>query len=342
MEGSISKLMFSKQPDPWKYTTPYEQTKYELTLSLLPKQTIHNALEIACAEGHFTKQLAPLVEKLMAVDISMIALERAAERCKEFDHIKYGHFDLVKSQVPGKFDLICCSEVLYFVGGIEELKAVANKISEALLPDGYLVMAHAHQVIDEPDKPGFNWELPFGGKVIGDVFSAVPALQLVKEIHTPLYRVQLFQKVRSNLFSWFKKNKPSIQYVEQPTPVPDAVKDSVRWNGGKPSETKIVLHASTSKLPILMYHRVAPDGAENMSRYRISPAAFEEQLKYLKDSGYYSAGINDWLNAMNRQQPLPGLAIVFTFDDAYQDFYEYAWPLLKKYGFYRHCVSGIR
>ncbi len=70
-----------------------------------------------------------------------------------------------------------------------------------------------------------------------------------------------------------------------------------------------------------------------MSRYRITPDVFEEQLKYLKDSGYYSADLNDWLTAMAMQRPLPGLAIVFTFDDAYQDFYEYAWPLLKKYGF---------
>ncbi len=79
--------LFSKQQDPWKYTSPYEQTKYEFTLSLLPKTRINTALEIACAEGHFTGQLAPLVKSLMAVDISMVALERAAESCKEFDHI---------------------------------------------------------------------------------------------------------------------------------------------------------------------------------------------------------------------------------------------------------------
>jgi peptidoglycan/xylan/chitin deacetylase (PgdA/CDA1 family) len=263
----------------------------------------------------------------------VIALERTAERCNHFDHIQYGHLDLAKDELPGKFDLICCSEVLYFVGGINELKAIANKISKALLPNGYLVMAHAHQLIDEPDKPGFDWGLAFGAKVINDVFSAVAKLQLKKEIHTPLYRVQLFQKSGSKIFSWFRNTKPFITYLEQPTAVPDAVKDSVRWNGGEPSGTGIMVNASTNKLPILMYHRVAPEGADNMNRYRITPAAFEEQLKYLKDSGYYSAGLNDWLTAMAMQRPLPGLAIAFTFDDAYQDFYEYAWPLLKQYDF---------
>ena len=66
-------MLFSIHPDPWKYTHPYEQTKYEQTLSLLPKEKISQAIEIACAEGHFTEQLAPKVEQLMAVDISLVA-----------------------------------------------------------------------------------------------------------------------------------------------------------------------------------------------------------------------------------------------------------------------------
>ena len=324
--------LFSKQPDPWKYTIPYEQTKYEFTLSLLPKQKINKALEIACAEGHFTEQLAPLVDNLIAVDISQVALERAAERGKHFDHIKYQHLDLVEDNFPGQFDLITCSEVLYYVGSLDKLKAVAKKIAEALLPEGYLVMAHANQVIDEPTQPGFDWGLSFGAKVIGETFAKTPSLQLVKEIRTPLYRVQLFQRKETKLFSWLNK-KTSVQYFDQPTPVPDDVKDSVRWNGGEPSHSTIISTVITDNLPILMYHRVAPDGAKNMSRYRVTPAVFEEQLKYLKDSGYYSVNLNDWLIAVTAKRPLPGLAVAFTFDDAYQDFYEYAWPLLKKYGF---------
>jgi peptidoglycan/xylan/chitin deacetylase (PgdA/CDA1 family)/2-polyprenyl-3-methyl-5-hydroxy-6-metoxy-1,4-benzoquinol methylase len=325
--------LFSKQPDPWKYSHPYEQTKYEFTLSLLPKEKINKALEIACAEGHFTEQLAPLVKDLIAADISQIALERAAGVCKRFDHIQYKHLDLVKDDLPGQFDLITCSEVLYYLSSIDNLKAAAQKITKALLPDGYLVMAHANQVIDEPTKPGFDWGLPFGAKVIGETFAKVPSLELIREIRTPLYRVQLFQRKEPKLFSWFKTNKGSVQYFDQPTPVPDRVKDQVRWNGGKPSVSTALSAITTDKLPILMYHRVAPEGADNMSRYRVSPAVFEEQLQYLKDSGYYSPDLNDWMISITTLKPLPGLAVVFTFDDGYQDFFEYAWPLLRKYGF---------
>jgi peptidoglycan/xylan/chitin deacetylase (PgdA/CDA1 family) len=188
-------------------------------------------------------------------------------------------------------------------------------------------------VIDEPDKPGFDWGLPFGAKTIGDVFSQTNTLQLVKEIHTPLYRVQLFQKTKPKLLSWLHRNKPDIQYLDQPTSIPERVKDTVRWNGGKPSGSTVIKNVSTNQLPILMYHRVAPEGSANLSRYRVTPAAFEEQLKYLKDSGYYSVSLQDWTTAIVMQRPLPGFAIALTFDDAYMDFYEYAFPLLQKYGF---------
>ena len=64
--------LFARGVDPWRYTSPYEQTKYEQTLSLLPPKRISRALELACAEGHFTIQLAPRVESLIAADISQL------------------------------------------------------------------------------------------------------------------------------------------------------------------------------------------------------------------------------------------------------------------------------
>ncbi len=324
--------LFSRHSDPWKYTHPYEQTKYEFTLSLLPAGHIHAALEIACAEGHFTEQLAPKVKNLLAVDISQVALSRAAERCQHLNHTNFQHLDFIKDDLPGKFDLIVCSEVLYYIKK-GKLKAIAQKFSEALHPGGYLLMAHAHQVIDEPDKPGFDWGLSFGAKVIGDTFATMSSLRLRKEIRTPLYRVQLFEKQERTLFSWVQRDKPEIKIVEQPTPVPPAVESSVRWHGSQSPYIVDQYAVVTDRLPILMYHRVAPTGAASLSRYRVTPEQFEAQLQYLKDCGYYSVDWNDWMQAMVTRKALPGSAIALTFDDGYLDFYQYAWPLLQKYGF---------
>jgi peptidoglycan/xylan/chitin deacetylase (PgdA/CDA1 family)/SAM-dependent methyltransferase len=319
---------FSTQPDPWKYTSPYEQTKYEQTLSLLPSTQIGKALELACAEGHFTVQLAPRVESLIAADISQVALDRAAERCRDLQNISFQHLDMTKDPLPGHFDLIVCSEVLYYLKDLEELKVIASQIAEALEPGGYLLMAHAHVLVDEPDKTGFDWGNPFGGKVIGETFASIPSLGLVKEIWTPLYRVQLFQR-----HPWQHHTPDIVKLTEQPAPIPPNQEAYVRWHGGQPRRRGKPGTVVTQRLPILMYHRVAPTGSATMNRYRVTPEAFEEQLRYLRDAGFYSVAWEDWQAAVAARRPLPGRAIAITFDDGYLDFLHYAWPLLKQYGF---------
>jgi hypothetical protein len=49
---------FFRTEDPWHYGSAYEQEKYARQLELLPQRPIGRALELACAEGHFSKQLA--------------------------------------------------------------------------------------------------------------------------------------------------------------------------------------------------------------------------------------------------------------------------------------------
>ena len=89
----------------------------------------------------------------------------------------------------------------------------------------------------------------------------------------------------------------------------------------------------THKLPILMYHEIAPRGTGALSRYRIEPKAFEEQIRYLHEAGFKSATLEEWQDAMRRYTPLPGRRVLLTFDDGYRDFAKAAWPVLKRYGF---------
>lgn len=89
----------------------------------------------------------------------------------------------------------------------------------------------------------------------------------------------------------------------------------------------------TDRLPILMYHRVALAESSIPNRWRLSPQLFERQLRYLQEEGFYSVTLEQWRRSMLTRQPLPGNAVIITFDDGYLDFYEYASPLLKKYGF---------
>jgi peptidoglycan/xylan/chitin deacetylase (PgdA/CDA1 family) len=324
--------LFAAQPDPWRYTNPYERTKYAQTLALLPKKAIGRALELACAEGHFTAQLAPRVGSLTAADISQIALGRAAEHCAGLENVRFHLLDLTKDALPGRFDLIVCSEVLYYSADVGGLRAIARKLADATEPGGYLLTAHANLVVDDPHQTGFDWDCPFGAKVIGEVLANTRPLRLVKELRTPLYRIQLFRRDTRRRLP-LRRNVPETIECLPAEELPPEVASHVLWNGGRlpsPGGTRGVV---TDRLPILMYHRVSPTGSAAMTRYRVSPEAFEGQLRYLREAGYYSLSLEDWRVAMQTKKPPPGRAVLITFDDGYLDFHTYAWPLLKRYGF---------
>ncbi|MEZ4458041.1 MAG: glycosyltransferase, partial [Gemmatimonadales bacterium] len=183
------------EADPWGYTSAYEQGKYERTLELLPDGPIGRALELACAEGHFTRQLAPRVERLDAVDIASRAVERARSRCQELANVHFGTLDIRRDPIPGGQDLITCSEFLYYLDGREELAAVAARIAEAVRPGGAIVMANHFLLRDDKGRTGFDWDQAYGASVIHEVFAATPGLALDASIVTELYRVDRFRRL---------------------------------------------------------------------------------------------------------------------------------------------------
>ncbi|TIR82436.1 MAG: methyltransferase domain-containing protein, partial [Mesorhizobium sp.] len=128
---------------------------------------IGRALELACAEGHFTRQLAPRVGHLTATDISSVAVERARARCSDQPNVDFGVLDFSAETLPGKMDLIVCSEVLYYLDDLAELRRIAKKFVEALTPGGSVVSAHAFVLRDNAERTGFDWNT-FGAQAISE------------------------------------------------------------------------------------------------------------------------------------------------------------------------------
>jgi peptidoglycan/xylan/chitin deacetylase (PgdA/CDA1 family) len=88
-------------------------------------------------------------------------------------------------------------------------------------------------------------------------------------------------------------------------------------------------------LRVLTYHRVdAPRARPWLDPVLISasPEAFEVQMKYIS-ANYQPISVYDVLAALERNDRtiLPPRAVLVTFDDAYQDFEQHAWPVLKRY-----------
>ena len=311
-------------PDLWAYESEYELEKYARTLALMPEGTVRDALEIACAEGHFTAHLAPRVGRLTAVDISRHALARARERCAGHANITFQALDLNEAYIPGPFDLIVCSEVLYYV---RDLPGVVKRILFQVRPGGFFLTAHARVLADDPEGIGFDWSDGFGVETIAKTIANQPGVVLRRELRTPLYRVLLYQRVAPGQ----QYAQPEIVETDRVGRMTPAVEALARWPG-RPPPIKLATERACS-VPILMYHRIAADGPVPLERFRVAPELFASQMAMLHRAGYRTIGLGHWIGAMARHEPIPGKPIILTFDDGYRDFLTAAMPVLRAHGF---------
>jgi peptidoglycan/xylan/chitin deacetylase (PgdA/CDA1 family) len=83
--------------------------------------------------------------------------------------------------------------------------------------------------------------------------------------------------------------------------------------------------------PILMYHHVSDQVPA--SRYVVTRDAFRAQMKILAEAGYRAITVSELVAAVQSGGILPEKPVVLTFDDAYLDVYEVAYPVLEAFGF---------
>jgi len=82
-----------------------------------------------------------------------------------------------------------------------------------------------------------------------------------------------------------------------------------------------------TSIPAMMYHHVNREPEDSIS---ITPEHFEEQIKYLAESGYRSLHLCEFFDRL-KGWSIPDKLVLITFDDGYADNYLYAYPILKKY-----------
>lgn len=89
---------------------------------------------------------------------------------------------------------------------------------------------------------------------------------------------------------------------------------------------------------VLAYHRInyAPKNAGSVYKsLTIEPEWFEKHLQYLKENNFETVKFSDVAQFFETGKPLPIAAskkpVMLNFDDGYKDFYENAFPILKKY-----------
>ena len=55
---------------------------------------------------------------------------------------------------------------------------------------------------------------------------------------------------------------------------------------------------TTAEVPILRYRSIDNAGPSELAAYRLSPATFESQLRYLAEHGYHCIALDDWVEAI--------------------------------------------
>jgi peptidoglycan/xylan/chitin deacetylase (PgdA/CDA1 family)/GT2 family glycosyltransferase/SAM-dependent methyltransferase len=325
--------LYASADDPWGYTSPYEVRKYEQTLELIP-DSVHRAIEFACAGGHFTSELAERVASVDALDVSELALERAARRCAGRDNVSFRRGDLFTRQDFGRgYDLAVCSEVLYYAEDESQVAVAADNIARTLRPGGTLIAAHHNVLRDDPTSPGMNWPLLLGARGIERILLADGRFVLERELYNDLYRVQSY-RTRTQLRRVLRRPRPPRRQAAAPAAtLPEDVAASFTPEGAVNTDAGSSAFTAEPVLPILMYHRAAPDGAPAAPRYRVSPEELEAQLSYLRGAGYRSMSLDELARLLLVQAPVPAKRVAITFDDGYADFAQFAAPLLDRYGF---------
>lgn len=150
---------FRKDPDHGRYDTlEFEKRRFALMHGFLEDRRYGRALEVGCAQGHFTDKLSTLCDRVVAMDVSDAAIEYARRNLGDRKGVSLVRAN-VRDWVPeggGGFDLIVLSEVLYHLGErADVLKALGIGVGSilspllecmaaALPPGGRLLLAHSH------------------------------------------------------------------------------------------------------------------------------------------------------------------------------------------------------
>jgi peptidoglycan/xylan/chitin deacetylase (PgdA/CDA1 family) len=210
-----------------------------------------------------------------------------------------------------------------------------------LRPGGFLLTAHSRVLIDDPQHTGFAWEQACGVETVASTIAAEPGIALLRELRTPLYRILLYQRLERGQ----KQAQPEIEESDRMGKMTPAAYELARFPDDPAGRISRQVSPTskprpngsgprlTDEVPILMYHRVATDGPLALAPYRVAPDLFAAQMDALYRAGYHTIHLQEWFNALMRNEPLPGKPIILTFDDGYRDFLTAAMPVLRYYGF---------
>lgn len=87
--------------------------------------------------------------------------------------------------------------------------------------------------------------------------------------------------------------------------------------------------AMMADVPVLLYHSIVEEPG---SYLEVSPETFDAQMRFLAENGYHAVTTQELINYVYHGGELPDKPVLISFDDGYQNNYDYAWPILREHG----------
>ncbi|GMM92279.1 class I SAM-dependent DNA methyltransferase [Qipengyuania sp. MTN3-11] len=177
--------LFASEPDPWGLeTTAYEATKRRETLAMLFPDRFGRALEVGCAIGVLTVELADVCDSVLAIDVSTEALQLAASRLADLANVSLAQAEVPRHWPQGTFDLIVFSEILYFLSS-EEIAQVSQLAWRSLADGGVCLLV--------------NWigpnDLPVDGDNARTIFAEEMPWLTAASAARPMYCIHRLHKI---------------------------------------------------------------------------------------------------------------------------------------------------
>ena len=163
--------------------------------------------------------------------------------------------------------------------------------------------------------------------MIAEAFAETPGLALERSLQTDLYRIDLWRRLAEG-----ETAAPTVETVELGALPAPGYADTIVWGGAEMRRAEARLRETTECLPVLMYHSVAAERPGALARYRTTPAAFAEQMHWLRQARLPQCNVGRHRGAPGRR-PFRGRPVLISFDDCYRDFYDTAWPILRAHDF---------
>jgi 2-polyprenyl-3-methyl-5-hydroxy-6-metoxy-1,4-benzoquinol methylase len=142
--------------DPWELeTSNWEHERYSRLLAMLDKPRYGRVLEIGCGAGTFTRRLADLADKVLALDVSSEAVAKARAAQSDLKQVEFrvGNIMDHNFREDEPWDLIVMSETIYFLGWLYsffDVSWLASEMFEATRPGGETLLANTQFETGEP------------------------------------------------------------------------------------------------------------------------------------------------------------------------------------------------